>query len=94
MKRKSGTVEIRAPREYGDNQAAESRAPRSYQPQSDAIKQLIPELYWIYTLIAQPRKSRRKISAPDMIAKIVHGVNFENGVEVKLKTKKQRKAAA
>ena len=55
-------------------------------------------LYLIYALIVRSQKRWRCINAPELVEKVIRGVKFENGEEVKMKDKTckkiNRKAAA
>lgn len=56
------------------------------------IKSPCSALFLIYALIARAQKRWRKINAPELIDDVIQGVKFKNGIKVK--TKKQKKAAA
>jgi transposase-like protein len=56
------------------------------------IKSPRSALYLIYALIIRAQKRWRKINAPELVNDVIAEVKFENGI--KIKSKKQRKAAA
>jgi putative transposase len=70
---------IFAPVKLRTNAARRIKSPRS-------------ALYLIYALITRAQKRWRRINSPELINDVIKGVKFKNGIKVK--TKKQRKAAA
>jgi putative transposase len=58
------------------------------------IKSPRSALYLIFQLILRAQRRWRRINAPEMVQKVIDGVKFENGKEIKIINKKQRKAAA
>jgi len=52
-------------------------------------------LYLIFQLILRAQKRWRRINAPDLVAKVLEGVMFEDGIEArKTKTNQLEKHAA
>ena len=72
---------IFAPVKLRTNAAKRIKSPRS-------------ALYLIFQLIQRAQARWRKINAPELIEKVIQGVKFEDGKELKTKHRKTRKAAA
>jgi len=52
-------------------------------------------LYLIFQLITKAQKRWRRLNAPELVAKVICGIKYENGQEVKTTTgKKRRKVSA
>ena len=58
------------------------------------IKSPRSALFLIFQLIMTAEKRWRRINAPELVQKVVQGIKFENGKEVKTKKRNQRKVAA
>jgi len=58
------------------------------------IKSPRSALFLIFGIITRAQKRWRRINGPNFLEKVIEGVKFENGKEVKTKNKKHRKAAA
>ena len=72
---------IFAPVKLRTNAAKRIKSPRS-------------ALFLIFQLILRAQLRWRKINSPELIEKVIQGVKFEDGQEVKSKQSKVRKAAA
>jgi len=72
---------IFAPVKLRTNAARRIKSPRS-------------ALYLIFQLIIRAQKRWRRINCPELVEKVIEGVQFEDGKEAKPKSKKQRKVAA
>lgn len=51
-------------------------------------------LYLIFQLFQRAQQHWRRLNAPQLIVKVLEGVTFENGIEVKTKKRLTRKSAA
>jgi len=58
------------------------------------IKSPRSALYLIFRLILRAQKRWRRINAPEVVQKVIEGVKFENGIEVKSEKKKRETVAA
>jgi transposase-like protein len=58
------------------------------------IKSSRSALYLIFRLILQAQKRWRRINAPEMVQKVIDGVKFKDGLEVKIEKKKREMVAA
>jgi putative transposase len=58
------------------------------------IKSPRSALFLIFGIITRAQKQWRRINAPHLLEKVIEGVKFENGKEVKTKNKRRRKVAA
>jgi transposase-like protein len=72
---------IFAPVKLRTNAARRIKSPRS-------------ALYLIFQLIIRAQKRWRRINAPELVEKVIEGINFEDGKEINSRNKKQRKVAA
>lgn len=72
---------IFAPVKLRTNAARRIKSPRS-------------ALFLIFQLIHRAQSRWRKINAPELVEKVLNGVKFEDGQEVKITKKSSRKAAA
>lgn len=58
------------------------------------IKSPRSALYLIFQLILRAQKRWRRINAPEMVQKVIDGLKFEDGLEVKIEKKKREMVAA
>jgi len=58
------------------------------------IKSPRSALYLIFALITRAQKKWRRINAPELLEEVIARVKFENGKEIKIKTKKRKRVAA
>ncbi|MEW5859465.1 MAG: IS256 family transposase, partial [Cyanobacteriota bacterium] len=58
------------------------------------IKSPRSALYLIFQLIVRAQRRWRRINAPQMVAKVLAGVTFEDGIEVRSRNNQTEKHAA